>query len=451
MGRGVKQSIHQPGRVPVIKKSKGSSRKKSPQQTHWLQRLGWGLSFIVVTTASAGLGLTLAMVTPFQSGSKAGQTAGITELLQSGIYGIGRPVNILVMGIDRVPDAAPGSAQVFDGRSDTMLLVRPNPQKGTVNVLTIPRDTRVEIPGYGMEKINAANAEGGANLAMEVVSRSLNQVPVDRYVRISTEAFRELVDLVGGVEIYVPKRMYYVDQTQKLTIDLQPGLQTLNGEQAEGFSRFRYDELGDIGRAQRQQILLRALQKRLTSPLMLARLPQLFSLMQKYIDTDLSLGEMLALMQFGLHLQPSDLNMVLLPGRFSESWEYAASYWIMDPDGMERVVQNYFEDKTFSNSLEQPQRLKIAIQNASSDPHAASQMADFLASHGFRNVYVEQDWPQQKSETAVIAQRGDLEAAQMLKSLLGTGQVQADSTGSLDSDLTLQVGEDWLQVAKEAN
>lgn len=119
----------------------------------------------------------------------------ITRGLQ---YGMGRPVNLLVLGVDKVLDAPAGSPKRFRGRTDTLLLARFNPENGTITVLSIPRDTRVEIPGYGINKINAANVYGDVDLTVRVVSKTLNYTPVDRYIRIDTAAFRELVDLVGG-------------------------------------------------------------------------------------------------------------------------------------------------------------------------------------------------------------------------------------------------------------
>ena len=91
-------------------------------------------------------------------------------------------------------------------------------------------------------------------------------------------------------------------------IDLEPGWQTLNGDQAEQFARFRKDNYGDIGRVQRQQMLLKALRQRLLSPKVLPRLPQIIRVMQQYIDTNLSLEEMLALVGFGLDLDKDDFS-----------------------------------------------------------------------------------------------------------------------------------------------
>src|SRR4028118_769928 len=230
----------------------------------------WSAAFLLTATISAALGATLALVTPLSPFIAPLTQIGIGskgDLWRHGFqYKVARPVNILVMGIDRVPDAPKNSQQVFAGRSDTMLLIRLDPQDNTVRMLSIPRDTQVDIPGVGVAKINDANVEGGPALAARVVSRTLNDVPVDRYVRVTTDAFRELVDLVGGVEVFVPYPMKYEDVTQNLKIDLDVGWQTLNADQAEQFVRFRKYQNGDIGRVQRQQALLKALRQRLARP-----------------------------------------------------------------------------------------------------------------------------------------------------------------------------------------
>ncbi|WP_322744394.1 LCP family protein [Coleofasciculus sp. LEGE 07092] len=431
--------------MPVEQES-DSSRNKSAggRCMRWFL---WSAAFILTATISATLGATVALLTPFSPLIVPQSSKG--EAWQKGFqYDLARPVNILVMGIDRVPDIPKNSPEVFSGRSDTMLLLRLDPTEDSVRMLSIPRDTQVEIPGVGVAKINDANVEGGAALAARVVSRTLNDVPVDRYVRITTDAFRELVDLVGGIEVFVPYPMQYTDVTQNLEIDLEPGWQTLNGDQAEQFARFRKDQYGDIGRVQRQQTLLKALRKRLVSPTVLPRLPQVIRVMQQYVDTNLSLEEMLALVGFGLGLDGNDFKMVLLPGRFSNPGEYIASYWIMNPAGRDRVMQEYFQqDQTWSSSdvHRSPYRLHIAIQNATDDPELAHRVARYLQEKDFNNVYIVRDWPDPLRKTEIIVQQGDLNAAALLKKIMGIGKVEASSTGDIESDLTIRVGEDWLE------
>lgn len=360
-------------------------------------------------------------------------------------YRVTRPINILVMGIDRVPNVPDGSPEGFNGRSDTMLLVRIDPAAESVNVLSIPRDTRVTIPDVGFNKINHANTVGGAELAAQTVSANLDGVTIDRYVRISTDAFRELVDLLGGVRIFVPQEMYYVDNTQGLTIDLQPGWQTLNGEQAEGFARYRRDGYGDVGRVQRQQQLIRALRDRLMEPTVLPKLPEAMQIVQQNIDTNLSLDEMLALVSFGLNLEQDNFRMVMLPGRFSTPSEFVASYWIMDEQKRDQIMQEYFQVDSL-NLADEPQdvnRLRIAVQNASGDPGLGREVANYLQEHGFGNVYIIQDWPDSQAQTQIIVQQGDLQGAETVETVLGLGQVVSASTGDLESDLTIRVGSDW--------
>jgi LCP family protein required for cell wall assembly len=396
------------------------------------------------------------MLVPLPTGFGANNGNPLQGLWQTGFqYRVARPVNILVMGIDNTghPHSDPSvtSAQALSGNSDTMLLLRVDPSDDSVNLLSIPRDTQVDIPGIGITKINDANVQGGATLAARTVSSTLNGAPVDRYVRVSTESFRDLVDLLGGVEVYVPAPMSYVDKTQKLKINLAAGLQTLNGSQAEQFVRFRHDALGDIGRVQRQQTLLKALLKRATNPAVIPRLPGLVAAMQKYIDTNMSLEEMLSLVSAGRKLSQGKFKMVMLPGRFSTLSEFKASYWILNPEGRDRVMQQYFKvnpTATEANSPRLTTALKIAIQNASSQSDAAQKVRQSLVSLGFSNVYVTSDWTERQTQTQIIVQQGDLHGAEELQAALRLGRVEAVSTGDIESDLTIRVGDDWSNRAQ---
>ncbi|HEY9764039.1 MAG TPA: LCP family protein [Trichocoleus sp.] len=440
-----------------------SSSVKPAFGNRLLKRVLWGGLFAGTAAVSAVAGATLSLALPLPTWLTPhhAQAIGLGELWQNGFrYQITRPVNLLLMGIDEVPDVPKDSQEVFTGRTDTLLLVRVDPEKHTTSLLSIPRDTRVRIPNYGVAKINHANVEGGPELVAQTINANLANVPIDRYVRVSTGAFREIVDLVGGVEVFVPKRMVYEDRTQGLYIDLQPGWQTLNGSQAEQFARFRKDETGDIGRVQRQQMLLKALRQRLTSPTVIPKLPQIIRVLQRYIDTNLSVEEMLALANFALGLETDDLQMVMLPGRFSEVMEYNASYWIADWKAGSRIMQDFFQAgpvasqdsstavATLADHQGQPTtHLSIAIQNASGSPEVARAVARHLQDQGFYNVYVTPDWPAVEPQTQVIAQRGDIDSANALESALGIGRVVSDSTGDLQSDITIRIGEDWLEHA----
>lgn len=440
---GSQASIDEPSSLPP------HNRSKSPKR-HYMRWFFWSAAFVLTATISASLGATLALLTPLSPFLAPLQGLGTKNNLWSrGFqYKIARPINILVMGIDRVPNAPKNSREVFAGRSDTMLILRLDPRDNTVKMLSIPRDTQVDVPGVGVDKINDANVEGGPAMAARVVSRTLNDVPIDRYVRITTEAFRELVDIVGGIDVYVPYPMQYDDHTQNLHIDLAQGWQTLNGAQAEQFARFRKDQFGDVGRVQRQQTLLKALRQRISNPTVLPRLAQAVRVMQQYIDTNLSLEEMLALVGFSLKLEPDNFKMVLLPGRFSTPNESVASYWIMDSAGKDRIIREYFQQNSTLTSPEvesdSATQVRIAIQNSTQNPELSNRVVEYLAEKNFHNVYIISDWPDRLRQTQIIDQQGDQKAAGILKKVLGVGKVEASSTGDLESDVTIRLGEDWL-------
>jgi polyisoprenyl-teichoic acid--peptidoglycan teichoic acid transferase len=329
-----------------------------------------------------------------------------------------------------------------------MLLLRIDPTENRVTMLSIPRDTQVEVPGIGLTKINQANASGGPLLARESVAGALNGVEIDRYVRVSTEAFRELVNHLGGVRLYVPKDMQYEDKTQKLNIDLKAGWQHLSGEQAEQFARFRNDDFGDIGRVQRQQALLKAMREQVGNPLTIARIPSIIKAMEQYIDTNLTFEEMMALINLGLKMDQKDFQMVLLPGRFSGQDEFRASYWVMDTAGRDRILQEYFQQTDTSGTAAiAPADLRIAIQNAANEPEAANKLADHLIRQGYNRVFVIPAWSETEPTSQVIVQGGQLKVAKQLQQDLRIPQIAAESTGDLDSDLTIRVGNDWQGLA----
>lgn len=427
----------------------------SPRQAgllRWGRRLAWTLLFGATAVASALGGALFASSMPLPDwlGRKPSEPIGLVELWQSGFrYQVTRPVTILVMGVD-LPEGTNRSAEadaLFSGRADTILLTQVNPDIGSVELLSIPRDTRVDIPGEGIAKINHANFAGGAELVAETIQANIGPVPIDRYIRVSTSALRELVDLLGGIELNVPQPMVYEDRTQGLKIDLEPGWQTLNGDQAEQFARFRSDGNGDIGRVQRQQMLMKAMRDRLTHPTVIPRLPQIIRVMFRHVDTNLTVEEVLALINMAMDIDPGQLHMVMLPGRFSTTAEYAASYWLMDSAATQQVMHQFFQlsevallSAADDNALTS---LPIAIQNASGERRIANDVADYLREEGFRNVYVIPDWSSQIQRTQVIAQRGDLESARTIASILGMGRVVSDSTGDLQSELTIRVGRDW--------
>ncbi|KKI98447.1 LytR family transcriptional regulator [Prochlorothrix hollandica PCC 9006 = CALU 1027] len=372
-----------------------------------------------------------------------------------------RPVNILVLGtkvlttdVDNAPAEVQGLGyhalvNSFDGLTDTMVLMRFDPFTKQLSVLSVPRDTRAYVDGYGLTKINEANVYGGPALTAQSVSELLNGVQIDRYVRINVQGVEKLIDALGGVSLYVPQDMRYQDDSQHLYINLKEGEQHLDGNKSLQFLRFRYDSFGDIGRIQRQQTFMRALTEQALTPRTVGRLPKIVSVIRENLDTNLSVEELSALVGFARKTDRANVQMLMLPGDFSDPDSYEASYWLPNYNEIDTLAYQYF-DTGSGTGLETvtPSGINIAVQNSNGEEGAGETLANALYDRGYTNVYVDGDWPEVLATTRIIAQRGNRQEAEAIQQSLGFGEVWVESTGTLMSDVTIRLGTDWFQQAQ---
>lgn len=367
-----------------------------------------------------------------------------------------RPVNILFLGIkvltsdlDKPPEVDLGYHALvnsLEGLSDTMLLLRFDPEGEKVKVLSMPRDTKTRIEKHGNIKLNAANYFGGPALTAKAVSDLLDDVAIDRYIRVNVQGVEKLVDALGGVTVYIPKDMKYTDHSQHLYINLKKGRQHLNGEKAMQFLRFRYDKYGDIGRVQRQQMLMRALVEQALKPSTIARIPQILSVIQSHIDTNLSVEELVALGGFATKTKRANVQMLMLPGRFSNDGKKQASYWLPNHRRIQQMVAQHFGQGYGYYSNANATSLRIAIQYTTDSSEVAKAMLRNLNRGGYQNVRIDQKLSREPLRTTrIIAQQGDDESAGTIRNYLGFGEVRVESTGAFSSDITIQLGQDWLQ------
>jgi len=444
--------------LPKLNRSSRSKRR-----LFWLM---FGLGGVAILSATAGALLAMSLTsTPLLQSQLSPEDADVFnegESISSGanfrLPQLTRPVNILVMGIKVLSsdiDSPPEETRdlgyhalvnSFDGLSDTMLLLRFDPQNKQLAILSLPRDTRTWVEGVGETKLNEANLQGGPALTATTTSDLLGGVEIDRYVRINVQGVEKLIDALGGVTVYVPKDMRYQDDSQHLYINLRQGEQHLDGNQALQFLRFRYDENGDIGRIQRQQTMMRALQEQALSPATLTRLPQILSVIQSNIDTNLSVEELVALVGFAAQTNRSNVEMLMLPGEFSSPGQYSLSYWLPSSRRIEEMMARYFgleTERSYDSEDHDPDYLRIAIQDSTDNPEAVDGLVQQLDEAGYRNVYVDRPWSEPLSVTRIVAQQGDTEGAGAVQQAIGLGEVRIESTGSLQSDVTIQLGRDW--------
>lgn len=230
---------------------------------------------------------------------------------------------VMIMGVDERADDI--------GRSDTLMLATVDPKKKEASLLSIPRDTRVYVPGYGYDKINVAYSLGGWKLTRDTVEELLD-TPIDHYVKINTRSFPRIIDAIGGVDIFVESRMEYVDEWDDavpggLVIDLYPGMQHMDGVTAMSYVRYR-DEEGDIGRIARQQKFMQAVMNQIFSPSIIVRLPSIIKETLSSVETDLSFRELVELAGAVKESQSSGLKTSMVEGY--PLYIDEISYWIPD-------------------------------------------------------------------------------------------------------------------------
>ena len=252
-------------------------------------------------------------------------------------------VNVLIVGLDDVDGAS---------RTDAIALAIFDAENKGLRIASIPRDSRVYIPGRSWDKINHAYVYGGLNLLRETIV-NLTGVPIDFFVKINYKSFPRIIDAIGGVDIYVEKKLQYNDYSGKLFINIPKGQQHMDGKTALGYVRFRHDPLGDIGRVKRQQGFIDVVMQKLKSPMIITKIPTLINEVMEAVDTDLAPLEALKLLQFANNLPSDRISMFMAPGKSGFSKDI--SYWILDNNAFSLQLAAKLppvDDNTLQSSLD---------------------------------------------------------------------------------------------------
>ncbi|MET3617162.1 LCP family protein required for cell wall assembly [Peptoniphilus olsenii] len=265
-------------------------------------------------------------------------------------------VHIMLLGVDQ-------SEVTYDTdhsqRADTIMILSIDPKIDKVQLLSVPRDTYIKIKGYDNYKINAAYARGGIDLQVDTVEDFLD-VDISHYITVNYDAVKELVDALGGIEVYTPEYKYTDPSTiPPLEIDFKEGLHLLNGEDSVKYLRIRkiYEDQ-DLDRIKAQQAFIMKVFEKMQSPSMILKLPKLISIANRHIETDMSYGELAFLAYYGTTLDKSDISMASLGGvtytrnkiDYYKVDKVSAQKYI---DDFEQMRDNYTEDVDLDNMSEE--------------------------------------------------------------------------------------------------
>ena len=285
------------------------------------------------------------MVGAFFANALIDNKSDYKENEQKGLLVARDKATVMIMGVDERADDV--------GRSDTLMIATLDPEKNQAAILSVPRDTRVKISGHGFDKINAAYAYGGRQLTQKTIENLLN-THIDHYIKINIHGFTKIIDALGGIDIDVEKRMYYEDPWDDdggLYIDLQPGMQHMDGKTAITYVRYR-DEEGDIGRIKRQQNFMKAVMDKLVSPTIIPKLPSIVSAVSDSVETDMSVSEILSFIGTLQEAKNNGLKSDMIPGK--PVYIEDVSYWVPDIKKTRQILANTLGveiNNSMSNSM----------------------------------------------------------------------------------------------------
>ncbi|MBW8059787.1 MAG: LytR family transcriptional regulator, partial [Solirubrobacterales bacterium] len=308
---------------PVFKKPPPSGDHEPPPQP---QRYWWRFTLASVVIVTATAAVTAASILLYV-GSIANALSH-NDVLRNKVDRVlartqgGEPENILIVGSDKRA-SAPGDP----GRSDTTILLRLDPDRNAIALMSIPRDLKVFIPGYGTDRFNAAYAYGGPKLTLRVV-KELTGLRVNHIVNVDFLGFVRAVHAIGCVYVDVDRRYYHSNvgvpvSEQYAEIDVQPGYQLLCGKKALQYVRFRHTDT-DLVRAARQQEFLSAARQRVPISKLVLGQNDLIDIFTRYTTSDISDTEtMLQVLKLFIASRNAAINEVNFPATLGPSFVYA--------------------------------------------------------------------------------------------------------------------------------
>lgn len=252
-------------------------------------------------------------------------------------------VNLLVLGCDE-DWYYKGIQRIHDqARSDVMLIAKLDFKNNRISGISIPRDTLAKVKGYRKQRVNAFYKMGGADLSKQAVE-SLVPVEIDRVVALNFDAFKEMVNLVGGVRVDVPKQMDYDDNAGHLHIHLKPGVQNLDGEKAVGFVRFRHTDSDFVRQSRQKDFMVAFKNSVMRKP---GTLPSVAEKAREAMGNALTPDEIASLALFVKSVGNQNIKLGLLPTQRAGKFTYR-----VDPKRLPKVMREFhLTDERYSSAV----------------------------------------------------------------------------------------------------
>ncbi|HWV25403.1 MAG TPA: LCP family protein [Thermomicrobiales bacterium] len=368
-------------------------------------------------------------------------------------------ITILLLGVDKSVSGA--------SRTDTIILVNIDPETKSASMLSIPRDLKVVIPGYGIDKINAAFAlgdfnkvqGGGAGLTIRTIEANLG-IPISAFVQIDFNGFIDMVDTVGGVTLDVPYPIkddtYPAEDYNYQRIYFPAGWQHMDGDQALKYARTRHQD-GDSRRSARQQQVLLAIRDQALDLDLIPQLPTLIGQFGNSVRTDISIQDAVRLAKLGSSIPRDRISQVsLIPALYDDYGADGAYYLTADWDALGEVLTQFAgaEIDPPGAALANPDYgIPILIENGTTNSGLAGRIGTMLEANGFWNVEVANADGSGHDKTTIQDRENTLGTSALITQLIGVGadtitlghdDAAGDGTGMSNQDyaIVITLGDD---------
>ena len=395
------------------------------------------------------------------------------------------PIQVLLMGV---------STDNGGKLTDTIIVATYDPQHQTASLLSIPRDTFVgknPQTGTGSDKINALYQKSPEKTLEKV--NEITGLDIKYYMVIDNQALIKLVDVIGGVEFYVPIDMKYDDPTQDLHINLKEGMQKINGEKAEQLLRFRHGNHGetypeeyggnDYGRMRTQREFMIETAKQTIQAKNILKVKEIVDLVYEYVKTNLSISVIKDYVPYAVEMDISNIQSAVLPGASYGPPTYPLWFFIADKKETAKLVQELYssEDDTTSGDVTgeenttssgsttsnnnttssantssgntststetqvtktEASKIKIEILNGSGSTSTLTEVKKALTAKGYK--VTKTTTTTSTSKTTIINKTDvDTKFTDNIKEVLGVGNVSTSSVSSSNVDITIIIGKDY--------
>ena len=382
----------------------------------------------------------------------------LAKLLQDGQASPpGDPFYMVLMG----SDARPGETTA---RSDSLMVARVDPKNKKIQMISIPRDSRVNIPGYGIQKINAAAAWGGPALVIKTV-KELTGLPISHFVDLNFNGFRDVVDAIGGVWIDVPQDIYDTQASAygKAYATVKKGYQKLDGRHALTFVRTRHTLVdGDFGRMRNQQAFIKALASQALSLSNMFKASSIINAIASNLDTDLTPAQMADLVLQFKGMKSSEIDSANAPG--GAKYMDGISWVVLDEVKFDAMLGRLkkglpldpaktttAKGSTTATSTVKPADFKTTVRNGAGVSGLGKQCSGFLVKKGFKVSETSNMTQYVYGRTLIVYQKGFEAQANFTRETLGFGDViPAAGMYAFDTQIMVVIGKDWTDPAAQS-